>query len=133
MNRKHRSSKTILNERAGGRCEICGCFVHLLHRHHRRPRQMGGSKIEGTQSPCNGLMLCPACHLGLVEVQREKAYARGWLVHQGSDPAATPVVLWDGTFYLAPDGARVPVIRTEPPSGTFLAAEQDHSGPRFVS
>jgi hypothetical protein len=71
---------------------------------------MGGSSRADTNDAQNILILCTHCHLVYVEVQREKAHLNGWLVYQMEDPAAVPVKLWDGWFYLAPDGARVPLI-----------------------
>lgn len=108
--------------RAGGRCELCGVPPARHHYHHRRPRGMGGSKRRDTNTCCNLLWLCATCHLQVVEVQREKALRNGWLVYQGRDPAAHPVLLWDGWFYLTPDGARVPII------GSARAAPEDRPG-----
>lgn len=88
-------------DRAGGRCEISG--VQLFgertvgwHVHHRRPRRMGGSKLDDTNSVENLLLLSPEAHEH-VERNRTEAYERGWLVRQEAIPAAVPViVLVDG-------------------------------------
>lgn len=59
--------------------------------HHRRPRGMGGSKDWLTNTPANGILLCPDCHR-FIESHREKALALGWLVPQGADPQRVPVL-----------------------------------------
>jgi hypothetical protein len=87
--------------RAAYSCEICGRGLtdgsqwttpHSFH--HRRPRGMGGSTAADTNTPANVLLLCgtgtTGCH-GDVESQRQLAYAHGWLVPQGTDPATVPV------------------------------------------
>jgi 5-methylcytosine-specific restriction protein A len=85
--------------RSRGRCEITG--VELAgersvgwHVHHRRPRQMGGSKRRDTNGIENLLLLSPDAH-ARVESERTEAYANGWLVRQNAVPAAVPVLLAD--------------------------------------
>lgn len=51
---------------------------------------MGGSKDPLTNSPANGVLLCPDCHR-FIESHREKALTLGWLVRQGVDPQTVPV------------------------------------------
>lgn len=83
---------------------------------------MGGSKDPVSESACNYLMLCRTCHLVGVELNRQDSLAKGWLVRQGHDPSSVAVKLWDGWFYLTPDGERVEVI------GTVPAAWRGHLG-----
>jgi hypothetical protein len=101
--------KARLWERAMGRCEVCGMPVAPdrwpgFSRHHRLPRGRGG---ENRLS--NLLLLCGSgttgCH-GLLESQRVLAYANGWLVHTGEDPAGIPVDLaaHGQPLYLTDDG-----------------------------
>lgn len=92
-------------ERAGYSCEACGLILYAAgiqtwtspHSfHHRRPRGMGGSSDPATNSPANLLLLCgtgtTGCH-GLIEARRSWALEAGYLVPQGQDPAAVPVVV----------------------------------------
>jgi 5-methylcytosine-specific restriction protein A len=103
------STKTreLVKARAKGRCEICGSG-RTFQVHHRRPRGMGGSNDEASDSPANCLYLCGDCHLEMVEVERAKALACGWLVHQGDGPAMVPVLYRGKSKYLHHDGGLSP-------------------------
>jgi 5-methylcytosine-specific restriction protein A len=84
-------------DRAGGRCEISGVPLSGVrgedyHVHHRRPRRMGGSRLDDTNSVENLMLLSPEAHEH-VEKNRTEAYERGWLVRQDATPAAVPVVV----------------------------------------
>ncbi len=84
--------RSIVALRSNGICELCSASrFHELH--HRQPRGMGGTKRLDIHSPANLLALCWRCHHENVEVQRESAYEKGWLVRRGSDPAETRVWL----------------------------------------
>ena len=104
------ATSTLLWQRAGGRCELCGLSLASgpYSRHHRRPRRMGGTRRPDVHSLPNLLLLCGdgvrGCH-GRVESDRAEALAEGWLLHDGEDPATTPVRIhpW-GTVILTPDG-----------------------------
>lgn len=96
-------TKTLLWLRAKGRCEICGRDLTSgfpFSRHHRRPRQMGGSTVAWINDITNLLLLCGSattpdgCHTA-VEANREQAYEAGWLIHASSDylPAEVPVLI----------------------------------------
>lgn len=100
--------KGLVLDRAGGCCEICGARLHdgtgwvVAHsHHHRRPRGAGGSSRADTNAASNLLLLCGSattpggCHAD-VEKSRERALAYGWLIHQGQDPGAQPVLVRDG-------------------------------------
>jgi 5-methylcytosine-specific restriction protein A len=56
--------KTVatIEARAKQSCEVCGGVVGSFQIHHRRPRGMGGSKIEVVGSASNGVLVHPACH-----------------------------------------------------------------------
>ena len=82
--------RELILARSKGGCEI-GFFCYPEQIHHRRPRGAGGSKARDTNQAANGLALCAACHR-MVESNREQALANGWLVLQGHDPAAVPVL-----------------------------------------
>ena len=109
-------------KRAAGRCEVCGVRPKQRHAHHRRPRGMGGSTRNSTESPANYLITCVSDHLELIEMERSKALDKGWLVTQGMDPEEIPVKLWDGWYYLLDNGKRLEI------TGTRLAALLDRSG-----
>lgn len=108
-----------LYERARGCCELCGIPVQGErgqghHVHHRRPRRMGGSQLQDTNEVTNLLLLDAACH-DLVERERSTAYEGGWLVRQGADPAAVPVLIRASLMLLTDDGQYRPVEDVELP------------------
>lgn len=83
--------------------------------HHRRPRGMGGTRRDDTNSPANLVILCGSgvdqCH-GTVESRRGDAYDRGVLVRQNFDPSQVAIEhAVHGWVYLTDDGEAV----TEPP------------------
>ncbi|MGN6162551.1 MAG: HNH endonuclease [Marmoricola sp.] len=97
-------------ERAGGYCERCGKAIgtSAMSVHHRRPRRMGGTTDPAVNTPANLAILCGSgttgCH-GEIESHRTEAYADGWLLHAGQDPADVPVRLRGGPMiFLTPDG-----------------------------
>ncbi len=114
--------RAVVLDRALGCCEICGDRLYVWPRgwiqphsiHHRQPRQMGGTSRADINSPANLLLLCDdgterSCHRH-IESHRAEAYAAGWLVRAGADPAAVPVHLEGGDWYLlAGDGTRTEV------------------------
>ena len=73
--------------------------------HHRRPRQMGGTRRADANSPANLLSLCSRCH-EFVESERAEAYVNGWLVHTHHDPAKVPCLVEHGSrwVHLTDDG-----------------------------
>lgn len=99
--------------RAAGACERCGVDVYGQRGvdwsiHHRRPRQMGGTRWEGINLPSNLMLVCGSgttgCH-GEIERQRAHAQAEGWLVPSFMDPAQSAVlVAGDRWWYLGNDG-----------------------------
>jgi len=85
-----RATKELIYDRAAGHCEICGMGA-VEQAHHRRPRGAGGSTADDTNTAANGLGICQRCH-DMTESRRTVALDRGWLVRQGHDPAAVPVL-----------------------------------------
>lgn len=112
--------KRAIRKRAGFQCEVCTTQLgptgeHMAHIHHRRPRGMGGSTDPMTGHVTNGLLLCPTCHVK-IESHRDWALDRGFLVHQGQNPATVPVRLWNSfDVYLLLDGTYGRVV--EPQGG----------------
>lgn len=69
---------------------------------------MGGSTDPASGSPANGLWIHPSCH-AKIESNREQAYQKGYLVHQGKDPSKIPVKIGLFWFLLTEDGDALPV------------------------
>lgn len=78
--------------------------------HHRQPRQMGGTRDPRINLPSNLVWICEDCHRH-IESHRSDAYADGWLIRRGADPASqcliTParmviVLDSDGGYYICP-------------------------------
>lgn len=83
--------------------------------HHRRPRQMGGTRAADSASPANLVILCgtgaEGCH-GWVESHRSDAYETGLLVRRDVLPWRAPIQhAVHGLVWLTDDGEWV----TEPP------------------
>jgi hypothetical protein len=103
-------------ERAGYSCEIDGSALGDRrgvdwHLHHRRPRQMGGTRRRDTNLPSNLLVLCPPCHAD-IETMRAEAYAVGWLLRQNDRPERVAVLVRrDRWRYLTESGE----YSTDPP------------------
>jgi hypothetical protein len=73
------------------KCVFDGVPIDLHYEiHHRRPRGMGGSRDPQTNSPANGILLCPEHHRW-IEANRAEALVMGLLVRQIHDPAMQPV------------------------------------------
>jgi hypothetical protein len=77
-------------------------------RHHRTPRGRGGTRDPDVHRLDRLLLVCgdgvTGCH-GYLEAHRTEAYARGWLVHHGTDAATVPLELPGGRLVLLdPDG-----------------------------
>jgi hypothetical protein len=96
--------------RSGGYCERCGKAIGSLPMsvHHRKPRRMGGTSDPSVNTPANLAVLCGSgttgCH-GEIESHRTEAYAEGWLLYAGQDPAEIPVRLRGGPMiFLTAEG-----------------------------
>lgn len=92
-----RTVRHTVKARASMCCERCSVPVAAMPHevHHRRPRGAGGSSRPDTNLPSNLVLLCgtstTGCH-GFCESERDAAREQGWLVRQGGDPAAVPVL-----------------------------------------
>src|SRR5580765_7904472 len=88
MNEIPELSRLLVRTRAHQQCERCRCPAPNGHWHHRRSRRV---QDEHTHCPCNGVLLCPACHRwahGFPGEAREK----GFLVSQfHRAPSEVPV------------------------------------------
>ncbi len=119
MQTRHRStgptSTTVeaVLERAQWACELCSADIGDRRGedwscHHRRPRQMGGTRWSGINLPSNLLILCGSattpggCH-AFVEANRSASVAAGWLVLSRQDPAHVQVLICKVWKYLTND------------------------------
>jgi 5-methylcytosine-specific restriction enzyme A len=105
-------TKAAIFERADGRCEICAEWFSDMQYHHRRPRGMGGTRREDSNTASAGLYLCAEDHR-IVEAYRVKAFDNGWLVRQSQTPTDIPVLRRGVWVELRDSGAIIPV--TTPP------------------
>lgn len=96
----------VVLERAGYSCEICNHMIgdrrgRDYSLHHRRPRQMGGTRWAGSNLPSNLLVVCGSgvdlCH-GDIESHRATAAMAGYLVLSRTDPAQVAVLLHKERF-----------------------------------
>lgn len=88
--------------RSGGMCEVCGA-ERIWDLHHRHPRKSGGTKRAWIGLASNCLGVCRSDH-NLIESRRILARLLGWLVPEGFDPAACPVMYRGGWAWLTEDG-----------------------------
>lgn len=80
--------RALLREREDNYCAKCG-LRFANNAHHRKNRSQGGRDVLS-----NLLLLCGSgtsgCH-GWITEHPAVAYALGWSVRRGDDPASTPV------------------------------------------
>lgn len=100
----------LVRQRADSFCEKCG-LSRGYEFHHRRPRGMGGSRLEDTNVASNCLLLCRDCHAN-IESERAAAVNQGWLVTQTGCPADIPVRYRGAWVYLDDLGNLQPVQET---------------------
>ena len=89
--------KQRVYDRAGRLCERCGTGRRRLTPHHRKLLSQGG-RDEIT----NMLSLCSICH-DEVHDEPTDSMVNGWIVPSYGDPAAEPVLLFDGRKVLLTD------------------------------
>ena len=105
---------TVLDviEREKSHCAVCGLPVNGRgHIHHRKPRQMGGSRNLDRLS--NLIYLHTDCHLKHVEQQRRRAVENGWIVQGDIDPAETPIMYMLNCYVYLTDDGRIIEMRTQ--------------------
>ena len=92
----------VVNERAGGNCEIMNieakCTGYREQLHHRKLRSQGGEHT--VENLCG---VCHRCHYWL-HAHPAIAYANGWLVKGAKDPALIPFRRRGVLSYLHEDG-----------------------------
>jgi hypothetical protein len=116
-------TRAIVITRAHERCELCGgTLTQGMSIHHRKPRQMGGSKTAWINEPVNLLAVCGSgttgCH-GRIESLRRLSYEYGWLVHQGTRPHEIPFCDLQGRWFLLHDDLKLTIqLPQNPPNPT---------------
>jgi 5-methylcytosine-specific restriction protein A len=90
--------RALVRARADGFCERCG-LKRATEFHHRRPRGMGGTNRDDTNTASGCLHLCHDCHTD-IESERTAAINQGWLVAQNHPPADIPVYYRGAWVYL---------------------------------
>ncbi|MGF3056187.1 hypothetical protein [Microbacterium sp. YY-01] len=102
-------------------CQWCGGAVRIdwgeYSIQHRRARGMGGSRLKDTGQPQNGVLVhgsaTTGCH-SEIERNPTKAAERGFRVAQYKNPAAIPIVTWDGRqLTLTVGGEAIPAERRD--------------------
>ena len=88
-------------------CIICEASYDL-QLHHRRPRGMGGTRRESTNSPAALVVVCAEHHAWL-ESHRDLARQRGYLVPQHAEPSDVPILRFGRWEWLCDDGTAVPL------------------------
>ena len=92
----------VVNNRAGGNCEIMNidakCTGYREQLHHRKLRSQGGEHT--VENLCG---VCHRCHYWL-HAHPAIAYANGWLVKGVKDPAKIPFRRRGVLLYLHEDG-----------------------------
>jgi hypothetical protein len=87
-----RTRETVIM-RSNGVCELCHQPLRQFSVHHRRPRQMGGTKRPESNMAANLLVICGSgttgCH-GHIESMRSEAYESGVLLRSMQDPESEP-------------------------------------------
>lgn len=103
-------TRLLIGERCGGHCERCAATLAIGggDPHHRRPRQMGGSRDPKINLPSNLAVLCRPCH-DHIESHRARAIADGWLIPHNGVPASVWVKSGlHGRVLFTDDGKVVP-------------------------
>jgi hypothetical protein len=99
------TTKSTVEQRSGGVCELCGC-APASNIHHRRARGMGGTR-RAVHTASWLLHLCGSgttgCH-GYIEAHPTISYGKGWKLRQHQTPSTAPVELAGKWVTLTDDG-----------------------------
>jgi 5-methylcytosine-specific restriction protein A len=97
-----RKVRDLVLARDEAACIVCG-LSESLQLHHRRPRGMGGTRRDNTNSPACLVTLCFPHHQA-VESERTFASLLGLLVAQQEDPSTVPLRYQRRWVLLTDDG-----------------------------
>lgn len=95
--------RAIVWHRGEGRCVLCGCS-RGEQIHHRRPRGIGGTRLDWINQPANLVLLCQSCHQH-IETNRTVFRERGFLIPMGNLTAEqVPLIFPTCLVWLRNDG-----------------------------
>lgn len=104
-----RTQREKLKARSLGICELCGAAPATNFHHRKNRSQLGKDNLA------NAMHLCGSgttgCH-GMVTEHPADAYAYGWSVRSGFDPAEVPVKRMGRWVLLDDHGCVLPVKET---------------------
>lgn len=104
--------RELIYTRDGHLCARCACSIVNAPSsiHHRKPRQMGGSKDPRISDPRNLIRVCgtgtTGCH-NAIESYRAKAYDEGWLLRSLDDLDRPLRTIYGTGIRLLANGSRV--------------------------
>lgn len=103
--------RALVIHRDGPNCARCGVLVLNVPSslHHRKPRQMGGTRDPRINDPRNLIRVCgtgtTGCH-EWIESHRDEAREKGWLLRSLDDLSQPLVTLYGTRIMLSADGRR---------------------------
>jgi hypothetical protein len=99
----------IVEERAGGYCEVCGHpALPSMALHHRKLRSRGGQ-----DTPSNLIRIHHGCHnlrSDSIHHNPEGASQKGWMVGSWQEPHLTPFTRADGSIVLLLNDGSVSIL-----------------------
>jgi hypothetical protein len=107
-----KSTRVIVLERAGDRCEWPDCTAWATEIHHRLNRKMGGRKGERAEQLNGVAWLLAACgyhHMRVTSAkgdQLDEAKDYGWVLLERELAEEIPVAMDGGAYWLDNDGGK---------------------------
>lgn len=99
----------IVEQRAGGYCEVCGLpALPSMALHHRKLKSRGGK-----DTPANLIRIHHGCHnlkTNSIHLNPENASQKGWMVGSWQEPSQTPFTRPDGSIVLLQDDGGFSVL-----------------------
>ena len=99
----------LVEERAGGYCEVCGTpALPSMALHHRKLRSRGGQ-----HSAANLIRVHHGCHnlkTTSIHLNPERSSQKGWMVGSWQNPSDVPFKRPDGSIVLLQDDGTVSVL-----------------------
>ena len=99
----------LVEERAGGYCEVCGApALPSMALHHRKLRSRGGKDTAS-----NLIQVHHGCHnlkTTSIHLNPERATQKGWMVGSWQEPTDVPFTRPDGSIVLLQDDGKVSIL-----------------------
>lgn len=99
----------IVEQRAGGYCEVCGLpALPSMALHHRKLKSRGGK-----DTAANLIRIHHGCHnlkTSSIHLNPEAASQKGWMVGSWQEPDEVPFTRPDGSIVLLQDNGKVAVL-----------------------